>query len=97
MAQTGDNFAQGIIAEMYENGYGVPVDKESAFEYYMKSANGGCCEAMNNLGTCYADGKGGLEKDEYEAVKWYRKAAEQGHENARKILSESYGINTKEE
>ncbi len=32
-----------------------------------------------NLGVMYAKGTGGLEKNEKQAVKWYRKAADQGH------------------
>ena len=39
------------------------------------------------LGICYANGIGG-KKDEAEAVKWYRKAAEQGLDEARIALDE---------
>ena len=34
--------------------------------------------AQNNLGDCYRNGIG-VEKDPEEAVKWYRKAAEQNN------------------
>ena len=37
------------------------------------------------LGLCYEKGKGVPQSNE-EAVKWYRKAAEQGYENAKKAL-----------
>ena len=33
----------------------------------------------------YAEGRG-VAKDEAEAVKWWRKAADQGHEDAKKAL-----------
>ena len=33
----------------------------------------------------YADGRGAA-KDEVEAVKWYRKAAAQGHADTKRIL-----------
>jgi TPR repeat protein len=36
-------------------------------------------QAMRNLGALYAEGRGGFVKDEAEAVRWYRKAAEAGH------------------
>ncbi len=35
----------------------------------------GDVDAQNNLGVMYANGRGGLAKDEAEAVRWYRKAA----------------------
>jgi hypothetical protein len=35
-------------------------------------------DAQFSVGVCYANGAG-VEKDEQEAVRWYRKAAEQGH------------------
>ncbi|MXP75242.1 hypothetical protein GN277_07555 [Lachnospiraceae bacterium WCA-9-b2] len=79
LAQTGDIFAQRIIGEMFAGGYGVPVDYESALDYYMKSADGGCCEAMNLLGTCYVYGKSCTKKDEGEAAQWYKKAADRGY------------------
>lgn len=40
-------------------------------------ANAGDASAQNELGICYAKGKG-VTKNLNEAIKWYRKAAEQG-------------------
>ena len=37
-----------------------------------------CSSDLKNLGGCYYDGEG-VEQDYAEAVKWYRKAAEQGY------------------
>src|SRR6185295_5186835 len=45
--------------------------------------------AQHNLGVCYRDGKG-VEKDYAEAVKWFRKAAEQGHLAAQESLGACY-------
>lgn len=42
-------------------------------------------EAQFNLGLCYANGDGMLQ-DKAEAVKWYRKAAEQGYKPAKEKL-----------
>jgi TPR repeat protein len=39
----------------------------------------------------YEDGLGGLEQDEAEAVKWYRRAAEQGNADAQMRLGVMYG------
>ncbi len=41
-------------------------------------------DAQSSLGFAYTYGLG-VEQDEAEAVKWYRKAADQGHEEAKKF------------
>ncbi len=45
--------------------------------------------AQYNRGVCYANGQG-VEKDEVEAVKWYRKAAEQNYAPAQDNLGICY-------
>ena len=45
--------------------------------------------AQNNLGDCYYYGNG-VEQDYAEAVKWYRKAADQGEASAQFNLGKSY-------
>ena len=45
--------------------------------------------AQNDLGVCYQFGQG-VERDYYEAVKWYRKAAAQGHASAQNNLGACY-------
>lgn len=54
---------------------------------YQKFAEQGDAQAQFNLGTCYANGYG-VPQDISEAVKWWRKAAEQGHPEAIKRLQE---------
>lgn len=78
LAQSGNIFAQRMAAEMFENGYGVSIDNDVALDFYIKSANGGCSEAMNDLGLSYVYGKKCVEKDKEEAAKWYKKAASRG-------------------
>lgn len=51
-----------------------------------KAAEQGDAKAMYNLGACYFDGTG-VKRDEAEAMKWCRKAAELGHEMAKETLS----------
>ncbi len=46
--------------------------------HWRAAAERGSAEAQSNLGYMYAEGRGGLPRDDAEAVKWYRKAAEQG-------------------
>ncbi len=42
------------------------------------------------LGTCYKSGIGGVSRDYAEALKWYRKAAEQGYGDALANMGEMY-------
>jgi TPR repeat protein len=45
---------------------------------YRRQADGGNATAMAYLGRTYEQGRGGLVKDETEAVQWYRKGAGTG-------------------
>ena len=56
-------------------------------ETYRKAAKQNVAAAQYNLGWMYANGKG-VEKDEKEGIKWFRKAAEQGDEDAKAALKE---------
>lgn len=51
------------------------------------AAERGHAPTQFTLGEIYADGRG-VPKNEEEAVKWWRAAAEQGHVNAQKKLKE---------
>ena len=42
---------------------------------------------MTNLGVMYRAGRGGLTKDDAEAVRWYRKAADLGDAWAVRAIS----------
>lgn len=61
-----------------------------------KVAEQGDVVAQYNLGWCYRRGEG-VEKNNEEAVKWYRKAAKQGYEEAQYELGGCYanGIGVK--
>ena len=60
---------------------------------YRKAADLGDALGMYNLGVCYYNGTG-VTKDEAEAVKWWRKAADLGNAEAKEILAK---INSKED
>ena len=65
------------------------LDPEVAREFVedeLKEAWRGDPEAQNNLAVCYASGDGGGRDDE-EAVRWFRRAAEAGSEAAESGLS----------
>ena len=50
------------------------------------SAENGDAAAQMELGWCYKYGQG-IAQDSIQAVRWYRKAAEQGHAGAEKALT----------
>lgn len=52
-------------------------------------ANEGDMEAQFDLALCYQTGEG-VGKDMGEAAKWYRRAAEQGHMEARFVLAKVF-------
>jgi TPR repeat protein len=75
--------------------WGDHHDKQAAVESFreLASVQEGAkwivLEAQLNLGDCYQNGYG-VQKDKAEGVKWYRKAAEQGHSVAQCKLGVCY-------
>ena len=57
----------------------------SEVQAYRLAADRGDAAAEFTLGVLYEKGQG-VRQDNAEAVKWYRKAAEQGHLEAKKSL-----------
>jgi len=101
-AEQGDAQSQFELGEMYYYGDGVAKDFEEAFKWYRKAAeqgnraakkalsdaaDQGQAQAQYNLGLVYASGHG-VSKDLEQAVKWYRKAADQGDAKAQSLLVE---------
>ena len=74
---------------------GVEANKKGnyseEFQCYLKALeiNENNKYAQSNIGLCYEYGRG-VNQDYYEAVKWYRKAAEQGHAGAQNLLGVCY-------
>ena len=61
----------------------------NAFDYVFPFAMAGCASAQNSLGNMYRNGYG-VEKDYAEALRWYRKSAEQGDATAQNNLGNMY-------
>lgn len=77
-AEQGDSVAQFQLGAAYERGEGVPKDAE-AVRWYRKLAEAGDGEGQFYLARMYASGRG-VPKDEAEAMKWFQKSADHGHE-----------------
>ncbi|CCQ91099.1 hypothetical protein, contains Sel1-like TPR repeats [Nitrospina gracilis 3/211] len=78
MAGEGNVLAQFDLGQSYRLGYGVEPNKEEAFKWYLKSAEGGLPDAQHHVGVCYAKGFG-VERDYQKAREWYLKSAENGY------------------
>ena len=88
-AELGDARSQYMLAVMYDNGEGTPVNKAEALKWYKKAADQGDAAAQHNLTVMYYNGEG-TPVNKAEAFKWYKKAAEQGEANAQNNLAFMY-------
>ena len=62
-------------------------DDARAVTWYRKAAGAGSAEAQYKLGSCYYRGLYGLPKSVDKAMELFRKAAQQGHKAAEKMLA----------
>jgi TPR repeat protein len=65
--------------------YGTEAEQQ-----YRAAAEGGDKVAQFSLACCYAGGTKGLSQNYEEAVKWYRKSADQGYDKAQNNLGHCY-------
>lgn len=81
LAELGDAVCMSEAADFYYNGHAqdqdCPHDPAKAFEWYLKSAEGGYHWGYFNVGKCYLEGQG-VTKNDDEARKWFREAEEKG-------------------
>lgn len=68
---------------------GITVDKEKACDYFEQSAEMDYTLAQFNIGTCYRSGIG-REKNITQAIKWYKRAIENGDANSSISLATIY-------
>ena len=64
--------------------------ESESLESLRQRAEGGDAKAQLDLGRVYVDGAKGTQRDKAEAMRWYRKAAEQGNTEAAQTLAYSY-------
>lgn len=80
-AVQGHTAAQFDLGQMYDFGWGVPVDYVEAVRWYHAAAEQGHARAQYLLGRLHEFGHG-VPENAAEAVRWYRAAAEQGYARA---------------
>ena len=89
-ATQGNAHGQRQLADMYVLGHGVPPEEleeadRSAARWYFESAQQDNAEAQYALGILFYSGKGVVQSPE-EALKWFRRAAKNGHADAQRFL-----------
>lgn len=87
-AEKGHIPAERQLAILYESGRGLPVaEPTEAVKWYRKAAESQDMESQYAMGRMYQYGVG-VTKDQAQSIKWYKMAAGQGHELAKKILAD---------
>ena len=71
---------------MYEYGEGVSQNYKKAKKLYKQAADAGNSAAMFNIGYNYENGECGLDIDFEKALKWYKKALENGRDGAEEAI-----------
>lgn len=71
-----------LLGYCYQHGEGVTENIEEAVKLYRQAAELGDREAQFNLAVSYEEGLADLPVDPDAAISWYRKAADQGVEEA---------------
>jgi hypothetical protein len=88
-ADAGHSEAQRYIANAYmRNDFGTP-DYKLAYKYYLKSAAQGDVKSEYQVGFMLSKGLG-TRKDFAESAKWHSKAADSGHLQSCRTLSDWY-------
>jgi TPR repeat protein len=77
-AESGDPYAAGDLALMYEKGWGCRKDARQAFAWMKRAAEGDHVRAQHDLAWYFANGKG-VRADVKKALAWYRRAAARGY------------------
>jgi len=83
--------AELALAEIYQQGTGVPSNDQAAFHWYLEAADQGNDRAQTIVGIDYKFGESGAPKDIHTAARWFRKAAHQGNVEAQTNLTELLG------
>ncbi|KAG0233046.1 hypothetical protein BGW42_007742 [Actinomortierella wolfii] len=74
--------AQCRLAKMFQEGRGTTKNDSEAFDWYLKSAEGGNVDASYAVAEFYQYGRGGVSTSEERAFRWLCTAASNGHVQA---------------
>ncbi len=91
LAAEGNEKAQYWVADIYENGWGVPPDRKAAMTLLDKSASKGFVPAERHLGSLYLRGNEVLQ-DFGKAQDLLTKAANAGDSDAQRELGQMFAL-----
>lgn len=86
-AANGDGASQATLGEMYYSGIGKSKNTDSAVQWLKKAAERGVPGALYRLGSMYAKGDDGVERDLAYGCKLLRDADAAGHPDAQRMIS----------
>ncbi|MCP4177156.1 MAG: protein kinase [bacterium] len=89
-AAKGHHSAQAQLGWLYYIGDGTKKDYEKSIYWLKKAADANIATAQNNLGYMYQHGYGVKLPSLYQAVKWYKRSADNGDTKAMVNLSKYY-------
>ena len=86
-AEAGNVEAMFYLASCCKNGWGMEVNQEQAFSWFLQAAEAGDPGAMVGAANCYFSGSG-VAADAEEGFRWSRRAAEAGDLNAMNMVAD---------
>lgn len=89
LSDFGNSNAQGLLGEIYANGYNVEQDDAKAFHYYRLSCENGNNTALTKVALYYDEGAV-VEKDPQKALEYAKRAVEAGDPIADAVLGQIY-------
>lgn len=84
------------LASQYYTGDGVEMNKEKAFQYYLKAAQLGSNEGMAEVGLCYLKGEG-VDKNDSLAFEWLSRSKDGRYRSYHLAQCYLKGIGTKKD
>ncbi|AXS80624.1 M48 family metalloprotease [Dechloromonas sp. HYN0024] len=80
-ADMGSQYAKMMLATIYANGLGVPVDRGRAIDIYKELASRDSVSALMALGFAHLNGAG-VPQDKDQAIGYFKRAAAHGNKDA---------------
>lgn len=84
--ELGSQRAFSLLGACYEYGTGCEPDIGKAMELFRKGAEMGDGLSQISLAEIYDEGRGGVEVDQKEALRWYREASKNGIDEADEMV-----------
>lgn len=91
-AKKGNHHSWYALGFIFEQGDGVAEDQQKALNYYRLAAEGKLLDALLKLSDIYSVGGLGVVKDDKEAFKWLKIAADAGDAGSQNNVGNAYAL-----